>query len=71
MPPPSDVLRSPAFQIDAMQNLVVFVPLVGTSKSYGVLEIHGLYPDDERFNVDSFRRSSDQLRAMMAAKDYK
>ncbi|RYH31034.1 hypothetical protein EON65_03650 [archaeon] len=53
-----------------MQNLVVFVPLVGTSKAYGVLEIHGLHPEGRKLDVASYKRSSDQMRAMINAKDY-
>eukprot|EP00981_Chlorochromonas_danica_P003231 scaffold633_cov288-Ochromonas_danica.AAC.66 len=57
--------------MDALQNFMVYVPLIGSSRSYGVLEIHGLYPDDRSFQPKTLQRSAEQLRAMMASKDYR
>ena len=65
----------------AAGNSTVYVPMMGTSSPQGVIEIYGLFcpsGDDSATTTASgsnqgktYQRSSNALKAMLQAKDYK
>ncbi len=58
-------------EMDSNKNIVVFVPFLGPSTSYGVLEIHGLLPLNLPSDHATFQRPVEMLRTMMNHKDYR
>lgn len=58
-------------EMDSRQNIVVFVPLIGPTTSHGVLEIHGLIPENISDDATYFQRQVDVMRTMLNNKDYR
>jgi hypothetical protein len=58
-------------EMDANQNIVVFVPFIGPTTSHGVLEVHGLIPENITGDVEYFKRQVDVMRTMLNNKDYR
>ena len=63
--------REMVVEMDSMQNIVVFVPLLGPTTGHGVLEIHGLLPANANQDNNYFKRPIETLRTMINNKDYR
>ncbi len=58
-------------EMDAFQNITVYVPLIGPTTSHGVLEIHGLLPETMSGESEHFKRQVEVIRTMLNNKDYR
>lgn len=57
-------------QTDSKRNTVVFIPILGPTQGHGIIELHGLIQEGTT-DLSHFQRSSEMLRKMLAAKDYR